>query len=232
MSITDKAPEAAAETARLMDAVYRNQRHFYDLTRKYYLLGRDRLIERLELPRGATVLELGCGTGRNLIAAAKRYPEARFFGIDISEHMLETARQNVERAGLSDRIQFRQGDAADPSAADAFGIDAYDRVIYSYTVSMIPVWREALKAGMARLAPDGRLSVVDFGQQDRLPGAFKKLLFLWLSKFHVSPRADLQRELEQLSASNGAILDASDLYRGYAYYAEISRPADYSPATK
>jgi S-adenosylmethionine-diacylgycerolhomoserine-N-methlytransferase len=232
MSITDKAPEAAAETARLMDAVYRNQRHFYDLTRKYYLLGRDRLIERLDLPEGATVLELGCGTGRNLIAAAKRYPQARFFGVDISEHMLETARQNVERAGLGDRIVFRQGDAADPAAADAFGLDVFDRVIYSYTLSMIPVWREALKAGMARLAPDGRLSVVDFGQQDRLPRAFKKLLFLWLSKFHVSPRADLQRELEQLSAAQGAKLDASDLYRGYAWYAEISRPAGYSPATK
>lgn len=232
MSITDKSPAAATETARLMDAVYRNQRHFYDLTRKYYLLGRDRLIERLELPRGAAVLELGCGTGRNLIAAAKRYPDARFFGVDISEHMLETARHNVARAGLGDRIVFRQGDAADPSAADAFGLDVFDRVIYSYTLSMIPVWREALKAGMARLAPGGRLSVVDFGQQERLPGGFKKLLFLWLSKFHVSPRADLQRELEQLSAANGANLDASDLYRGYAWYAEISRPTDYSPATK
>ncbi|WP_346899541.1 class I SAM-dependent methyltransferase [uncultured Roseibium sp.] len=232
MSITDKSPEAAAETARLMDAVYRNQRHFYDLTRKYYLLGRDRLIDRLDLPGGATVLELGCGTGRNLIAAAKRYPDARFFGVDISEHMLETARHNVARAGLSDRIFFRQGDAADPSAADAFGLETFDRVIYSYTLSMIPVWREALKAGMARLAPDGRLSVVDFGQQEGMPGLFKTLLFLWLSKFHVSPRADLKRELGQLSAANGAILEATDLYRGYAWYAEISRPAGYSPATK
>lgn len=232
MSLTDKSPAATAETARLMDAVYRNQRHFYDLTRKYYLLGRDRLIGRLELPRDATVLELGCGTGRNLIAAAKRYPDARYFGVDISEHMLETARHNIARAGLSDRITLRQGDASDPAAADGFGPDVFDRVIYSYTLSMIPVWREALQAGMARLAPHGRLSVVDFGQQQRLPGLFKKLLFLWLAKFHVSPRADLQRELGQLSEAYGARLDASDLYRGYAWYAEISLPADYSPATK
>lgn len=232
MSITDKSPAAAAETARLMDAVYRNQRHFYDLTRKYYLLGRDRLIDRLELPHGATVLELGCGTGRNLIAAAKRYPDARFFGVDISEHMLETARHNIDRAGLSGRIELRQGDASDPSAADGFTPDAFDRVIYSYTLSMIPVWREALEAGMARLAPDGRLSVVDFGQQERLPGFFKKLLFWWLAKFHVSPRPELLRELERLSAAYGAELDVSDLYRGYACYAEIGQPAGYSPATK
>ena len=39
-----------------MDAIYRTQRHFYDLTRKYYLLGRDRLIRELAPPKGGTVL--------------------------------------------------------------------------------------------------------------------------------------------------------------------------------
>lgn len=46
----------AVETARLMDAVYRHQRHFYDLTRKYYLLGRDHLIDELQPPDGARCL--------------------------------------------------------------------------------------------------------------------------------------------------------------------------------
>lgn len=223
---------AATETAALMDTVYRNQRHIYDLTRKYYLLGRDLLIDRLEPGYGAHVLELGCGTGRNLIAAAKRYPNSRFYGVDISEHMLETARHNIARAGLSDRVELRQGDAADPNAAAGFGVEAYDRVFYSYTVSMIPVWREALAAGMSRLAPDGRLSVVDFGQQERLPGFFKTLLFAWLDKFHVSPRADLERELAMLALQSDAELSARHLYRGYSFYAEISRPAAHSPATK
>ena len=57
--------------AELMDGVYRYQRHVYDLTRKYYLLGRDRLIDGLAVPPGGTVLELGCGTGRNLVKAAR-----------------------------------------------------------------------------------------------------------------------------------------------------------------
>lgn len=233
MSLTDKpGTPASAETAQLMDAVYRNQRYIYDLTRKYYLLGRDRLIERLEPSYGATILELGCGTGRNLIAAARRYPNARYFGIDISEQMLETARHNIARAGLSDRIELCQGDASDPAAAAAFGPEHFDRVFYSYTLSMIPVWREALAAGMSRLAPNGRLSVVDFGQQEQLPSIFKMLLFAWLAKFHVSPRADLQAELATLAIQHGARLEAQKLYRGYAFYAEISRPEPHSPATK
>ena len=62
----------AAETARLMDTVYRHQRHFYDLTRKFYLLGRDRLIRELQPPRGGVVLELGCGTGIATVPLAAR----------------------------------------------------------------------------------------------------------------------------------------------------------------
>ena len=71
--------------------MYRYQRHIYDLTRKYYLLGRDRLIAGLDVPPGGTVLEVGCGTGRNLVLAARRYPAARLFGLDISAAMLDTA---------------------------------------------------------------------------------------------------------------------------------------------
>ena len=74
-----------------MDAIYRTQRHFYDLTRKYYLLGRDGLIDALAPSKDGSVIEIGCGTGRNLIVAARAWPDARFYGIDISEAMLETA---------------------------------------------------------------------------------------------------------------------------------------------
>ncbi|MEC9401739.1 MAG: class I SAM-dependent methyltransferase, partial [Pseudomonadota bacterium] len=182
----------AVETARLMDAVYRHQRHFYDLTRKFYLLGRDKLIRELQPPRDGVVLELGCGTGRNLIAAAKAYPDVRFYGLDISRNMLETAQKNIDKAGLTDRITLVEGDAANPAATEGFGVPAFDRVFYSYTLSMIPIWREALAAGAARLSLDGRIHVVDFGQQERLPGWFKRVLFAWLKSFHVSPRADLE----------------------------------------
>ncbi len=80
-----------AAPADLMDRIYRHQRHLYDFTRKYYLPGRDRLIDRLKPAAGDCVLEIGCGTARNLVVAARRYPQARFFGIDVSSAMLATA---------------------------------------------------------------------------------------------------------------------------------------------
>ncbi|WP_420335952.1 class I SAM-dependent methyltransferase [Roseibium sp.] len=213
----------AVETARLMDAVYRRQRHIYDVTRKYYLLGRDHLIRELKPPRGGAVLELGCGTGRNLIAAARLYPNTRFYGLDISRHMLETAAKNIENAGLSDRITLIEGDAANASATEGLGVSGYDRVFYSYTLSMIPIWREALQAGSARLKEGGRIHVVDFGQQQGLPRWFARLLFSWLKSFHVTPRAELEDELRALALQSGSRLRFRHLYRGYADYAELTR---------
>ena len=94
-----------------MDRIYRQQRHVYDVTRKYYLLGRDRLIRRLDPPAGGRVLEIGCGTARNLIVAARAYPDVRFFGIDISSEMLETARRAGRARGFGLDIRLARADA-------------------------------------------------------------------------------------------------------------------------
>ena len=118
------AQEASVATqdgghAELMDGVYRWQRHIYDLTRKYYLLGRDGLIAGLDVPPGGTVLELGCGTGRNLLLAARCYRQSRLFGLDISNEMLETARVALAREMLSGRVSVARGDATDFERAAA-----------------------------------------------------------------------------------------------------------------
>jgi S-adenosylmethionine-diacylgycerolhomoserine-N-methlytransferase len=203
--------------AARMDAIYAQQRHFYDLTRKYYLLGRDRLIARLDVPVGGSVLEIGCGTGRNLIAVARRYPTALLFGLDISEAMLATARANVARAGLSARIVLKQADATDFDAKGLFGQPQFDRVFFSYTLSMIPDWRAALMQGAT--ATGGTLSLVDFGQQERLPMWFRRMLRAWLAKFDVEPRADLPAVLNEL----GLKTRFEPLYRGYAWSARLTR---------
>src|SRR3546814_5611306 len=92
----------------LFRAIYRRQRHIYDLTRKYYLLGRDGLIADLDPPAGGAVLEIGCGTGRNLIAVGKAWPKARLYGVDISDAMLDTARASVIRAGMAARVRSEE----------------------------------------------------------------------------------------------------------------------------
>ena len=209
---------------RLMDRVYRRQRHFYDLTRRYYLLGRDRLIENLAPPPGATALEVGCGTGRNLVCAARRHPQAEFFGVDISREMLATARRAAARAGTDDRIRLAAGDATRFHPYAVFGFSRFDRIFMSYTLSMIPDWQAALAQAACNLAPGGSLHIVDFGQQERLPRWFRALLQGWLARFHVTPRRDLDAALRVLAEKLNADLEFRSLYRGYAWYAVLRLP--------
>lgn len=200
----------------LMDSVYRHQRHIYDLTRKYYLLGRDGMIAELAPPRGGSVLEIGCGTGRNLIAVGKAWPEARLYGIDISEAMLETARKAVAKAGMADRVTLALGDACAFDPEMVFGRTTFERVFISYALSMIPDWQGALRHAARSVAVAGKLEVIDFGQQEGLPASWKRALFSWLAKFHVAPRADLQRAIMDIAADIGGFAHATILYRGYA----------------
>lgn len=200
----------------LMDSIYRHQRHIYDLSRKYYLLGRDGLIADLAPPRGGAVLEIGCGTGRNLIAVGKAWPEARLYGVDISEAMLETARKALAKAGMADRVMLAQGDACSFDTQRLFGRADFQRVFISYALSMIPDWQSGLRQAGRCVADGGKLEIVDFGQQEGLPKLWKRALFGWLARFHVSPRADLKRAIEGLAADMGAFPHSQTLYRGYA----------------
>ena len=211
------------DAAALMDRMYRHQRHVYDLSRKYYLAGRDEAIARLKPAPGDTVLEIGCGTGRNLIKAATAYPQARFFGLDVSREMLAVAAASIARARLSSHIAIAQADATafDPQAL--FGQPQFDRVLISYALSMIPPWREALRRALDLVAPGGSLHCVDFGDCSGLPRPFGTALRRWLAAFDVSPRDDLADTLAELSASRGLTCATESWRRGYATLAVALR---------
>jgi S-adenosylmethionine-diacylgycerolhomoserine-N-methlytransferase len=212
--------------ATRMDRMYRYQRHIYDLTRKFYLLGRDELIDDLMLRPGDCVLEIGCGTGRNLVALARRHPDARFYGIDASAVMLATAGDNVRRAGVKQRIELRQGLAENIDAQAMFGLERkFDAVVISYALSMIRGWPLVLQRALDQLAPGGTLAVVDFGDQARLPGWFRRLLRRWLALFHVRPRVAMPGYLHRLASERGGILAVEPMFGGYAFRATYVAPA-------
>lgn len=217
-----EAAAAENQAAAAMDAMYRYQRHIYDLTRKHYLLGRDGLIGRLEAKPGTRVLEIGCGTGRNLIAAAQAYPQARFFGVDVSHEMLISAQKSIAKAGLCERVQVAYADATGFDAAGLLGVSRFDRVFISYTLSMIPAWQGVLDAALSLLARDGELHIVDFGGQEGLPAWFRRLLRRWLAAFHVTPRDDMEAQLRARLAGSGRRLEMIRPYRGYAQHAIVT----------
>jgi S-adenosylmethionine-diacylgycerolhomoserine-N-methlytransferase len=216
------SPDAALR----MDRMYRHQRHVYDLTRKFYLLGRDELIAGLALRPGARICEVGCGTGRNLVALARRYPQAEIYGIDASEEMLKTARAQVPQRWRDGRIHLRRCLAEELDPRGTFGLsEPFDAVLFSYTLSMIPAWRRAVERAVAVLRPGGVLAMVDFSAQRELPAWFRALLRRWLALFDVTPRAELPGYLATLAEREGGRLEVETLYRDYACLMRYRKPA-------
>lgn len=204
--------------AALMDATYRYQRLIYDVTRRFFLLGRDYLINTLNPGKDARILEIACGTGRNLAMILRRYPDSALYGLDISDEMLRTAH---DKLGL--RAHLVKADACTFDARQIFGAAQFDRIILSYSVSMIPDWQAALATATQHLAPGGQMHVVDFGDQAGLPRWFRSALLRWLAKFHVAPRFDLATVLAEIATQQGGALSYQTRLRGYAQHAVLTK---------
>ena len=212
---------ARPDHGALMDSVYRGQRHIYDITRKYYLFGRDRLVAGLDASPGAAIIEVGCGTGRNLALIGRRWPGAHLFGLDVSAEMLRSA-----SARLGDTACLALGDATAFDSAALLGRESFDRVVFSYVLSMIPNWQAALDTGAALLAPGGSLHAVDFGDFDGLPGPLESVLRAWLTRFHVTPRAALADAAAVIAALRGLEMRTVRGHLGYYRMVTLTRPAD------
>jgi S-adenosylmethionine-diacylgycerolhomoserine-N-methlytransferase len=214
----------SADAAASMDRMYRYQRYIYDITRRYYLLGRQTMIDRLDVPPNGTVLEIGCGTGWNMVRVGRAYPTAKLYGFDIANVMLETAAQSVAKGGIKNPVALKQADATAFDAAALFGVPAFDRVYASYTLSMIPGWTTVLDRALDHVAPGGSFHIVDFGAGHDLPAVARKGLHTWLSQFHVTPRTTMREELTTRAQARDWPMRYEDLYRTYAHYAVVTRP--------
>lgn len=201
-----------------MDRMYRAQRHIYDLTRKYYLLGRDTLIAELPVKIGETLCEVGCGTARNLALLAKRNPGASFYGVDASTEMLKTATTNMAQAGVGDRVSLAVALAQNFDGGALFGLQRkFDRLLFSYSLSMIDEWEAALEHAFTQVRPGGFIHIVDFGDQAGLPSWFKSLLKGWLDQFHVRFRPEIRLWFEAQQRAGRGRMTYREHMRGYAY---------------
>jgi S-adenosylmethionine-diacylgycerolhomoserine-N-methlytransferase len=211
-------------TTEEMDRMYRWTRYVYDLTRRYYLLGRDRLLRDLELLPGQRVLEIGCGTARNLIRLSRRHPAVLCYGLDASHEMLSTAAGKVHRAGLDARIILQHCLAEELDYATTFGLEQpFDTAFFSYSLSMIPTWPQALDVALKNLKPRAALHVVDFWDQGEWPGWFRKLLTRWLELFGVHYRPELLEHLRRLEAQGAGTLTLRSVAGRYAYLATFQK---------
>jgi S-adenosylmethionine-diacylgycerolhomoserine-N-methlytransferase len=209
-----------------LDRIYRYQRHFYDATRRFFLLGRDRLLDSMVISGEDKVLEMGCGTGRNLILLAERHPRAAFFGVDASCHILTTAKKRIAARGLAPRISLVAGLAENLDPKTMFGAPLkFDKIFFSYSLSMMPRWQEALNAAFNHLKPDGTLHVVDFWDQESWPAPLKRLFTRWLSLFQVRFETEVISALSRHYTGRGQSFSLTSIGGRYAF---LSSPVHLS----
>lgn len=206
-----------------MDRMYRRQRYFYDLTRKYYLLGRDRLLKEMKISDGENVLEIGCGTGRNLSILARKYPRAHFYGLDASSEMLKTAQNKIKSKNLSD-VVLKTALADDFSFEETFELSKpFDAIFFSFSISMIPPWRESIENALENLKSGSSLYIVDFYDQKNLPVWFQKILQTWLKQFHVKYPKDLIPFLKDLERNGRGRLAVKSIFKSYSFIVEFKK---------
>jgi len=224
MNPSSTTPELR-EQAERMRRYYRFHSKIYDLTRWSFLFGRDRVIDRIaEHAAPKRILEIGCGTGRNLLRLARRFPAAAVTGIDISDAMLKVAEKNVRRHG--GKIELAKYHYDRPLKPES-----YDLILFSYSLSMInPGWREALEAARRDLAPGGWLAVADF-HETPIP-AFRR----WMEVNHVRMEAHLLPELG--NRFEPEVIELRSAYCGWWWYlvflgvkprGELTKPRPASP---
>lgn len=147
-----------ADPGAALERYYHWHAPIYDPTRWLFLFGRSALLRRLAAgPAPRHVLEVGCGTGRNLEALARQFPNAHLTGVDLSPAMLARAERKLHGCGARVRCLrngFRAALPLDPPC---------DLVLFSYALTMMnPGWEEALRTAAAQLSAGGRIAVVDF----------------------------------------------------------------------
>ena len=198
-----------------MNNVYRYTRHVYDISRKYFLFGRDTLISEVAGKSGQKICEIGCGTGRNLIKLAQLNSSNQLFGIDASDLMLEIARGKIKRHKLERLVSTSNG------LAEVFHFNtSFDVIMFPYSLSMISDQEGAIRNAFKFLNPGGVILILDFGELEGFPLIVGQLFKKFLMRFSVSPR---KRELSLFLTREHIPFEIRNLSFGYSYIAEVRK---------
>jgi len=157
--VTDKAVASTDyDDETPVERYYRFQSSVYDATRWTFLFGRSKILRRVA-DRGSPerILEVGCGTGRNLLELACLFPAARITGVDLSKAMLERARRKT--ASVDSRVELVHGRYDKP----LYSTPRFDLVLFSYSLTMFnPGFELAIESARSDLVQGGYAATVDF----------------------------------------------------------------------
>lgn len=184
---------------------------------------RPKAVDRLRLKNGDSVLEVGCGTGRNLPFLVRAVgSNGRVYGVDISDGMLARAR------ALCDKREWKNVTLVRADAAEYELPEPVDGAIFSLSYATMRDRRQVLRHAWKQLKPGGRLVMLDAKVLSGLLGRLTYPLFSWILKLTVLGNPDID-ELEDLRALTGSV-EMESLRFGTYFIARVTKPVDVAVA--
>ncbi len=148
---------------------------------------RSKAVNRLELKRGSRVLEVGCGTGRNLAPLLEAVgAEGQVYGVDLSEGMLAEAKDLCTKRGWHN-VELMRADAADYVLREPV-----DGAIFSLSYAVIPHHRDALRRTWDQLRQGGYLVIMDAKLPSGILGMLLYPFVVWASRLTVLGNPDVR----------------------------------------
>lgn len=134
----------------------------YDFMNRAMTLGVDRIWRRravraVKACAPSKVLDIATGTGDVAIAVARALPQSSVLGIDLSEGMISIGRRKVQQAGLSGRVELKQGDSLAIELPD----NSVDAITVAYGVRNFEHLLDGYAEMMRVLRPGGTLCVLE-----------------------------------------------------------------------
>jgi SAM-dependent methyltransferase len=146
----------------------------------------DRMLQMAQVGRNDVVYDLGCGDGRLVITAAKKFG-ARGVGVDFDLNRVKESQVNAKKAGVEALVEFRQQDALTVDVSPATVVTLY--LLTSSNLKLRPILTKALR-------PGARIVSHQFGMGDWTPARQETLteadgsthiLYLWTVDGRVRP---------------------------------------------
>ncbi|HRG69790.1 MAG TPA: class I SAM-dependent methyltransferase [Saprospiraceae bacterium] len=141
-----------------LNQYYVRHAKIYNTSRWTFLFGRKSIVKEVSLayPDPLNILEIGCGTGYNLLNLANAYPNASITGIDLSKEMLDVCNLKIQQNKLNIKI------INEPYTKDRFE-NKFELILCSYSLSMMGIHAiEVLEAAYHDLKQGGVFTAVDF----------------------------------------------------------------------